>query len=39
MNKPHMSDDAVMMAALLTFYGMAWLAIGVTFGWLLWGTP
>jgi len=37
--KSHMSDDAVMTAALLTFHGLAWLTIGLTVGWLLWSTP
>jgi hypothetical protein len=37
--KPHMSDDAVMMAALLTFYGLFWLIAGLAFGRLLWGVP
>lgn len=33
----HVSDDALMMAALLTFQGLVWLVIGLMMGHLLWG--
>lgn len=32
-----MSDDALMMAALFTFQGAFWLAVGVIAGWVMWG--
>ena len=32
----HISEDALMMAVLLSGYGLAWLVIGVTAGWMLW---
>lgn len=31
-----MTDDALIMAGLLVFHGLAWLAIGVSLGWFLW---
>jgi len=37
-HQTHMSEDALITAVLLSSYGLAWLMIGVTAGWLLWAT-
>ena len=35
-HQEHMSEDALMMAVLLSVYGCAWLVIGMLAGWFIW---